>query len=70
MKHYKRRETGSFPYYKLAAFDHTSFCFRDGKVAYPDEQSAKAAAKSNGRYRVSIVTESGRQDLDTFDVAR
>jgi hypothetical protein len=70
MKHHKRRETGSFPYYKLATFDQISFCFRDGKVAYPDEQAAKAAAKTPGRYRLSIVTESGRRDLDTFDVAR
>jgi hypothetical protein len=70
MKHHKRRETGSFPYYKLATFDDISFCFRDGKVAYADQQSAKDAAKTPGRYRLSVVTETGRQDLDTFDVAR
>lgn len=69
MKHYKRRETQSFPYYKLATYDQISFCFRDGKIAYPDQATAEAAAKAPGRYRLSVVTETGRNDLQTFDVA-
>jgi hypothetical protein len=68
MKHYKRRETQQFPYFKLATFDQISFCFRDGKIAYKTETDARNAARQPGRYRVSVVTESGRTDLDGFEV--
>jgi hypothetical protein len=68
VKQYQRRETQQFPYFKLATFDPISFCFRDGKVAFKTETDARNAATRPGKYRVSVVTESGRTDLDGFDV--
>lgn len=57
------------PYYKLAEWDARSFCFRDGKRAFPTVAEAMAAAKKPGRYRVSTVTLTGRTDGEPFEVA-
>jgi len=68
MKHYERRQQQAFPYYKLANWDARSLTFRDGKVAYATSADATRAAKKPGRYRLSIVTEAGRSDLEFFDL--
>jgi len=68
MKHYERRQQQAFPYYKLATWDARSLTFRDGKVAYATPADATKAAKKPGRYRLSIVTENGRSDLESFDL--
>lgn len=68
MKHYERRQLQAFPYYKLATWDARSMTFRDGKVAYATRADATKSAKKPGRYRLSIVTEDGRSDLESFDL--
>jgi hypothetical protein len=68
MKPHARRAAATFPYFKLATFDNLSFCFRDGKQAFESESAAAAAAKRPGKYRVSIVTANGRQDMPAFEV--
>lgn len=55
-------------YYKLAKWEDRSFCFKDGKTAFNTEAEARVAAKAAGRYRVSTVTEEGRQDGEPFEV--
>lgn len=68
MKPYERREAGQSIYYKLATWDNISMTFRDGKVAYDTAEDALAAAKKPGRYRISAVLPSGRDDLVPFNV--
>lgn len=70
MKHHIRRQLNAFPYFKVATHDPRSFCFRDGKRAYPTEEAAHraAVAAGPGRYRISRVDEHGRTDLQPFDV--
>jgi hypothetical protein len=68
MRHHKRRETGSFPYYKLATFDAGLMCFRDGKKAFPTSEAAERSVPGAGRYRLSMVTSEGRTDLPPFNV--
>lgn len=70
MKTYERRQTGSYPYFKLATWDPRSFTWRDGKKAFPTEDDARREARSPGQYRLSVVTETGRSDLPAFTVAR
>lgn len=67
MRPHERTATGSYPYFKLAAWDDRSFTWKDGKVALPTEADAVNAAKKPGRYRVSRVEASGRVDLAPFD---
>lgn len=67
MKQHERRNAGGFPYFKLATFDPISLCFRDGKQAFPSVEAAHRAAKKPGRYRVSVVTAEGREDLHEFE---
>lgn len=66
MKQHERRQSNAYPYFKLATFDERSFTFRDGKVAYPTDSDAIQAAKKPGKYRLSVVTENGRNDLEPF----
>ncbi len=70
MKPHERRAADAYPYFKLAVWDARSFTFRDGRLAYASEAYARAEAcrHGKGRYRVSVVTEIGRQDLDPFNV--
>ena len=68
MKPHQRRHTTAYPYYKLAVWDDRSMTFRDGKVAFATEDCATSAATAPGRYRLSVVTESGRRDLAPFEV--
>lgn len=56
----------TYPYFKLAKWDERSLTFRDGKMQYPTEAAAVAAARKPGRYRVSRVDRTGRTDLDEF----
>jgi hypothetical protein len=68
MAPHARRAAGAYPYFKLAAWDAVSVCWRDGKPAYESQAAALAAARKPGRYRLSRVTESGRVDLEPFIV--
>lgn len=68
MKHYKRRAAGGFPYFKLAKWDSISLTWRDGKESFASEQAAKDSAAKPGRYRANRVEESGRIDLEPFDI--
>ena len=61
-----QNERTAATYFKLATFCPISLTFRDGKVAYASEAAAMAAAKKPGKYRVSCVTASGRNDLQPF----
>lgn len=68
MRAHERRRQGGFPYFKVAEYDAINFCFRDGKQAFGSIEEAKASARKPGRYRLSIVRESGREDLPPFEV--
>ena len=68
MKPHKRRQTQNYPYYKLATWDPRSFTFRDGKVAFPTQAKARGAATTPGKYRLSAVNETGRVDMEPFEV--
>jgi hypothetical protein len=75
MKPHERREAarqgtaGQFPYYKLAKFDPTSYCWREHGGALPSESHARAiAATVPGTYRLCRVDESGRTDFKPFTV--
>jgi len=69
MKHYKRRKTNGFPYFKVATFDARSFCYRDGNRAFDSEQAARDSQSKAGKYRVSRVDINGRTDLAEFVVS-
>lgn len=71
MKPHKRRMACAYPYYKLATWDDVSKTWRDGKKAFPTIGSACEAANDgqgggSGRFRVSVVTEDGRNDIWPF----
>lgn len=68
MKKHERRAAGLFPYFKLATWDERSMTFRDGKIAYSTRKEAESAPTKPGRYRVSRVTEEGREDARPFEV--
>lgn len=70
MQRHERRTSQGFPYYKLAEYDPISMCFRDGKRAYATAAEARAAARKPGKYRLSVVLESGRQDMEVFEPCR
>ncbi len=66
---HERRAVGAYPYFKLAVWDKRNQCFRDGKNVHESEAAALAAAKSPGRYRISVVGETGkRMDGDWFEI--
>lgn len=56
-------------YYKLAIFDERTFCWKDGKRGYDTEEAAKADATKPGKYRLSMVVDGHRADLEPFEVA-
>lgn len=66
MRHFERRLANAFPYFKLAAWDTKNFTWNDGKQAFATQEEAIAAAK-RGRFRISVVEEKGRRDLQPFD---
>ena len=68
MKPYERRRTGKTTYYKLATWDERNLAFRDGKRGFDTPAAAVAKAIIPGRYRISKVTEAGREDLMAFDI--
>jgi hypothetical protein len=55
-------------YCKLATFCPISMTWKDGKKAFPSQAEAIESARKPGRYRVSIVSETGRHDLSPFEV--
>ncbi len=68
MRPFERRAANAFPYYKLAFWDAIRFAWNDDSLAHPTEQIARAAAKKPGKYRISEVTDSGRRDLEPFEI--
>jgi hypothetical protein len=68
MKHHLRRAANAYPFFKLAAWDAVSFCWRDGKRQYESEQAAREDAQRPGRYRLSRIDDarSPRVDLAEF----
>ena len=70
MKPHERRQAGAYPYFKLATWQPRSFTFFDGKRALKSEAACHDEAKGlgPGKYRISVVTADGRQDLDPFTV--
>jgi hypothetical protein len=68
MKPFERRAAAAYPYFKLATWDPRSFTWRDGHTPYPSEGQARSGARKPGRYRISRIDESGRADLDPFEV--
>jgi hypothetical protein len=70
MKPHERRQTRNYPYYKLATWDARSFTFRDGKIAYDTKDAALADILKPGKYRVSIVTATGRSDEAPINVVK
>ena len=68
MKSYERRQLGKTTYYKLAEWDNRNFAFRDGKQSFDTPVVAAHMAIRPGRYRISKVTEAGREDLEPFEV--
>lgn len=70
MKPNQRRESGCYPYYKVAIWNARSLCWHDTKQGHATEQSARefAATFGPGRYRISEVDEHGRLDREPFEV--
>ena len=68
MKHYQRRESGTFPYFKLAAWNPVLGCWQDGKRQYDTDTEAINDARRPGRYRLSRVDDRGRTDLTPFNL--
>ena len=70
MKPYQRRAIAAYPYYKVATWDGRWMVWRDGKRVFTHRADAeRAVSLVSGRYRLSEVTEAGRFDLKSFDVA-
>ncbi len=69
MKPYQRRQAAAYPYYKLATWDPRSLTFRDGKIAFTSMRDALDSVTVEGKYRISEVTETGREDFAPFFVA-
>ncbi len=67
MKNHARRATGNYPYFKLAIWDSVSCTWRDGRKAFPSTIAAMNTAVKPGRYRLSKVTDTGREDLEPFN---
>lgn len=68
MKPHERRSARAYPYYKVATWDARSHTWRDGKTAHATQRDAIESITTPGRYRLSIVSERGRHDLEPFDV--
>ena len=70
MKPYQRRQTATYPYYKIATWDNVSMTYRDGKQAFLTKFDAinSVAGRGPNKYRMSVVTADGRRDLDPFEV--
>jgi hypothetical protein len=68
VRSFERRAASAYPYFKLSAWDALSFTWKAGKVIYPTEDLARAAAIRPGRYRLSRTDESGRTDSEPFEV--
>lgn len=68
MKAYERRETNSYPFFKLAAWDERAMVWKAGKTVQETEAACRALARKPGRYRVSRFEESGPVNLEPFAV--
>jgi hypothetical protein len=68
MRPFERRAANAYPFFKLAAWDDAFGVWKAGKRLYPTEAEARASARSPGRYRVTRVTEGGREELAPFEV--
>jgi hypothetical protein len=68
VKAYERRETSSYPFFKLSSWDARSMTWRAGKSTAGDEAAAKSQARKQGRYRVERFDEAGSVVLEPFEV--
>lgn len=69
MKPHERRAVNAYPYYKLATWNARLQCWAEGKRAYEQIGLAMADSKKPGRYRISKITDGGREDLEPFEIA-
>ena len=68
MRPFERRAASAYPYFKLARWDALNATWREGKRAYPTEAAARADANL-GKFRISEVTATGRNDKQ-FEVSQ
>lgn len=69
MKPHQRRQQQAYPYFKLATWDPRSFTWRDGRIAFESEAEAERSVFGKpGKYRLSVVDETGRTDLEPFEI--
>jgi hypothetical protein len=68
VKRYERRETGAYPYFKLATWDGRVMAWRAGRATTPTREAAEAMAHTPGRYRVEQFDECGGSIGDPFEV--
>jgi hypothetical protein len=68
MRGFERRESGSYPYFKLATWDDRSMTYRAGKVTFPTDGEAKRAAVRPGRYRIESFEESTSSTGEPFTI--
>lgn len=68
MRRFERRALQAYPYYKLATWHDRWLVWQDGKHAFASEAAARRAATLPGRYRISLVNERDRLDLEPFEV--
>ncbi len=53
MRAFERRETNSYPFFKLATWDDRSQVWKAGKTIQESEAECLKLARKPGRYRVS-----------------
>ncbi len=68
MKPHERRKAGAYPFYGLSMWNSQIGCWKAGKKTYPTEQDAKADAQKPGLYRIVVIDEQGKTDLEPFEV--
>ena len=69
MKPYERRALNAYPYYTLATWVPHLLTYKDTSRSYDNIRIAKAAAKNEGKYRITMVTENGKRTvIQTFTV--
>ncbi len=68
MKAYERRAAKKEIYYKLATWDESNQYWKAGKRQFDSYADAQASAKAPGRYRISIIGPTLRDELLPFEV--
>jgi hypothetical protein len=68
MRPFERRAALAYPYFKLSVWDVRIACWKVLPKAYPSEGEARKQARKPGRYRLSQLEESGKTELEPFEV--